>query len=182
MLLWWFAVRENRLCWIDWHTCTFASCQHLTTAYQQLQYSVNAQRWTSLFLLKAMAMYNSVAMTTGYSDGIKYPHTHKQMQNWLTLHNTAWIVRFLFGNADERESSIAAEDTRCRARCNHPTTDAMLLSFFTSTFVNYTDTFTFTFQGQKYFNFQLNTFSHLVFAGDKLTEGGWMWVAVKHVQ
>lgn len=40
--------------------------------------------------------------------------THEQMQNWLTLHNMSWIVRFLLGNADEHKSSLIGEQTYCR--------------------------------------------------------------------
>lgn len=42
--------------------------------------------------------------------------THKQMQNWLTLHNAPWIVLSLslFGNADENGTSVIREQTYCR--------------------------------------------------------------------
>lgn len=195
MFLWPFNVRQKI------HAAEFIDMIHICklpirvpTAYQQLQYECSVLNhsfsfWRQWQCIIVLSWQLGIVMELSIC-------THKQMQNWLTLHNISWIVRFLFGNADEHEWSIIREQMCCRIlhtlkiSSSYKWSNAFSISIssiflYEHLIIPHTLLSLFSGPGKCLENFKFNTFSHLdhvwwlISAGDNFTEGDWTWVICK---
>ncbi len=97
---------ENTSYWTHWHD---PQCPHTLSIYPMhfnCECSVEPlfSFWRQLQCIIVLSWQQGIVMELSSC-------THMQMKKWLTLHNTPWMVRSLFGNADEHGPSLIREQT-----------------------------------------------------------------------